>query len=390
MEITNISIRKILNSGGKPAIEATVVLGNQFTGVASAPSAIIAGKREVTTTNFQELENDVLETMKEDLIHHEYNQKDFDNILDHYMDSIGSDICLSLSLAFARAKAKETHQTLVEYIENETNIKSDYKAPCPLVAIFSGGVHGQKDGGSLQQIMLSVNEDDFNTSIGIILNIYNDIEKYLKEHDMFAELGNSSGFVVKNISIDEQFNLLSQTIKKYNYDNVSIAIDVAAEHLVDDHHYLYQNKTYTEEEFFQVIQDYKDKYPITFIEDPFDSDSKDAWIRFQSNNKDIDVVGDDLFATQSKYLNKEEANAMIIKMNQAGNLTNTLKTIIAAKQQGIKLCVSHRSYETEDTFMCDLAVATNSEYIKIGGPRRGDRIAKYNRMLKLVNISPSK
>ena len=384
MKITDIVLRKILNSGGKDAIEATVILEERFAGIASAPSAILAGKREVTSTDFNKLENDDLEKVKQTLINNEYSQKEIDRILDSFIDSVGSDICLSISLAFARAKAKAKNQTIIEYIENETNIKSNYKAPYPLVAIFSGGVHGKKDGGSLQQIMLSVNTNDFNKAINIILNIYNDIEKYLKENDMFVELGNSSGFVVKNISIDEQFELLSKTIKKYDYNNVSIAIDVAAEHLKIDNNYLYQNKLYTEDEFFDLIQDYKDKYNITFIEDPFDSDRKDTWIKFKNNNKDIDIVGDDLFATQSKYLDNAEANAMIIKMNQAGNLTNTLNTIVSAKEKNIKLCVSHRSYETEDTFMIDLAVATNSDYIKIGGPRRGDRISKYNRLLKII------
>ena len=384
MKITDIVLRKILNSGGNDAVEATIILEERFVGIASAPSAILAGGREVTSTDFNKLENEDLEKVKKTLINNEYSQKEIDKILDSFIDSIGSDICLSISLAFARAKSKSNNQTLIEYIENETNIKSNYKAPYPLVAIFSGGVHDNKDGGSLQQIMLSVNTNDFNKAISIILNIYNDIENYLKEHDMFVELGNSSGFVVKNISTDEQFELLSKTIKKYGCDNVSIAIDVAAEHLINGSYYIYQNNKYTEEEFYNLIQDYKNKYNITFIEDPFDSDKRDTWIKFKNNNKDIDIAADDLFATQSKYLDENEANTMIVKMNQAGNLTNTLATVLYARKKGIKLCVSHRSYETEDTFMIDLAVAVNSEYVKIGGPRRSDRIAKYNRLLNII------
>lgn len=385
LKIKEVKIRKILNSGGKPAIESSVILNKNIVGIASAPSAIVAGKREVFSTNITDDYNVSLNDMIIELKNvKKINQINFDNVLNKYLNTMGSDICLSLSLAFARALSKHKNISLIEYIENETQIKSKYKAPYPLVAIFSGGVHGEKDKGTLQQIMMSVNTNDFDKAIEIILNIYNDIEKYLKENDYYMDLGASSGFIVKNMTTEQQFDLLQNTIKKYNYENVSIAVDVASEHLKEKDYYIYQGKKYTDIDFAELLQNYKNKYNITFIEDPFDSAEKENWITFRNNNKDIDIVGDDLFATQSQYLDNNEANSIIIKMNQAGTLSKTLETIIQAKKSGIKLCVSHRSYETEDTFMCDLAVAVNSEYIKIGGPRRGDRISKYNRMLKII------
>lgn len=385
LKIKEVQIRKILNSGGKQAIESSVILNKNVVGIASAPSAIIAGKREVFSTNFTDdynvnLNNLITELKKIKKI----NQTNVNNVLNKYLNTMGSDICLSLSLAFARAFAKYKNISLIEYIENETQIKSEYKAPYPLVAVFSGGVHGKKDKGTLQQIMMSVNTNEFDKAIDIILNIYNDIEKYLKENDYYIDLGASSGFVVKNMTTEQQFDLLQNTIKKYNYENISIAIDVASEHLKENDYYIYQGKKYSDIEFAELLQNYKNKYNITFIEDPFDSDEKENWISFKNNNNDIDIVGDDLFATQAQYLDINEANSIIIKMNQAGTISKTLETIIQAKKMGIKLCVSHRSYETEDTFMCDLAVAVNSEYIKIGGPRRGDRVSKYNRMLKII------
>lgn len=386
LKIKQVKIKKILNSGGKPSIEASVILNKNIIGIASSPSAILAGKREVFSTNIAENDNTILKNLITELKHlKRINQVNVDNILNKYIDTLGSDICLSISLAFARALAKYKNISLIEYIENETQIKSKYKAPYPLVAVFSSGVHGKKDKGTLQQIMMSVNTNDFDKAIEIILNIYNDIEKHLKENDCYVDLGSSSGFIVKNITTEQQFDLLQNTIKKYNYENVSIAIDVAAEHLKENDYYVYQSKKYNNVEFTKLLQDYKDKYNLTFIEDPFDSDEKENWISFRNTNKNIDIVGDDLFATQSQYLDINEANSIVIKMNQAGTLSKTLETITQAKKLGIKLCVSHRSYETEDTFMCDLAVAVNSEYIKIGGPRRGDRIAKYNRLLTLTN-----
>jgi len=385
LKIKEVKIRKILNSGGKLAIESSVILNKDIVGIASAPSAIIAGKREVFSTNFTDDYNVSLSNLITELKNtKKINQINVDSILNKYLNTIGSDICLSLSLAFARALSKYKNISLIEYIENEAQIKSKYKAPYPLVAVFSGGVHGKQDKGTLQQIMMSVNTNDFDKAIEIILNIYNDIEKYLKENDYYMDLGASSGFVVKNMTTEQQFDLLQNTIKNYNYENVSIAIDVASEHLKENDYYIYQGKKYTDIDFAELLQNYKNKYNITFIEDPFDSDEKENWISFRNNNKDIDIVGDDLFATQSQYLDINEANSIIIKMNQAGTLSKTLETIIQAKKMGIKLCVSHRSYETEDTFMCDLAVAVNSEYIKIGGPRRGDRVSKYNRMLKII------
>lgn len=385
LKIKEIKIRKILNSGGKLAIESSVILNKNIIGIASAPSAIIAGKREVFSTNVTDIYSIKLNELIIELKNiKQLNQINIDNILNKYLNILGSDICLSLSLAFARALSKYKNLSLIEYIEKETQIKSNYKAPFPLVAVFSGGVHEKKDKGTLQQIMMSVNTNRFDSAIEIILNIYNDIEKYLKENDYYIDLGASSGFVVKNMTTEQQFNLLQNTIDKYNYDNVSIAIDVASEHLKENNYYVYQGKKYNDIQFAKLLQNYKNNYNITFIEDPFDSEEKENWISFRNNNKDIDIVGDDLFATQSQYLDINEANSIIIKMNQAGTLSKTLETIIKAKKTGIKLCVSHRSYETEDTFMCDLAVAVNSEYIKIGGPRRGDRVSKYNRMLKII------
>lgn len=386
LKIKQVKIRKILNSGGKPAIEASVILNKNIIGVGSSPSAIIAGKREVFSTNITDNDNISLKNLITDLkCLKRINQVNIDIILNKYMDTLGSDICLSISLAFARALAKYKNISLIEYIENETKIKSEYKTPYPLVAVFSGGVHGNKDKRTLQQIMMSVNTNNFNQAIDIILNIYNDIEKYLKENDYYMDLGASSGFVSKNMTTEQQFDLLRNTIKKYNYENVSIAIDVASEHLKENDYYVYQGKKYNNLEFTKLLQDYKDRYNLTFIEDPFDSGEKENWVSFKNNNKDIDIVGDDLFATQAQYLDINEANSIVIKMNQAGTLSKTLETITQAKKLGIKLCVSHRSLETEDTFLCDLAVAANSEYIKIGGPRRGDRIAKYNRLLTITN-----
>lgn len=384
MRIEKIYIRKILNSGGKSAVEVKVLLSSGHSGVASSPSALIPGIREVKATNCVGLDLDNIENLKRDLYKiRNINQNKLDMLLFSYIEKVGSDVTLAVSLAFARAISKYKNMSIVEYITSLTGLKSLYKAPYPIVAIFSGGVHSNK-ANSLQQIMISVNTNDFYKAIDIILNIYNTIENYLKANNMFVELGASSGFVVKNITVNEQFELLSNTISSLGYkDIVSIAIDVAAEHLKCNDSYRLENNLYSSQEFCHLIQNFIDNYNITFVEDPFDSSNIDEWKKLKNDNN-ILVVGDDLFATQKEYLNKEIANTIIIKMNQCGTLIKTLETISNAKESNLKLCVSHRSLETEDTFMCDLAVAINSEYIKIGGPRRMDRISKYNKILQLT------
>lgn len=190
--------------------------------------------------------------------------------------------------------------------------------------------------------------------------------------------------IVEDMTINEKFKMVLDTIKTLNYEKeVTIAIDVAAEHFFKEDIYIYQGKTMKSKELNDILNQYIEKYNITYIEDPFDSNDEMYWKKMQSEHKNISIVGDDLFATQDKYINSELANGIIIKMNQVGTLTGTINAFCKAKEENMTTCVSQRSIETEDTFMCDLAVALNATYVKIGGPRRGDRIAKYNRLLRL-------
>lgn len=386
MKIKNINIRQILNSGGKPAIEVKLTLNNRIYGIASSPSAIIPGKREVNTTEYNNLKSSSLLNFINKIYKiRNITQQKLDEYLNENIKEMGSDITLAISLAFARAIANSKKISLIHYITNLTNITSHNNSPYPLVAIFSGGVHSNNTKDSLQQIMITINTNNFNEAIDIILNIYNTIEKNLKENNYFVELGSSSGFIVKNINTEEQLTILTKTINDLGYKNiVSIAIDVAAEHLRYNNNYKFEDKTYSPDEFYNLIQYLVKEYSISFVEDPFDLNDQNQWIKLKNNNKDIIIVGDDLFSTQSQYINPNTANGIVIKMNQVGTLSKTLETIYTAKQNNIKLCVSHRSLETDDTFMCDLAVAINSEFIKIGGPRRNDRIVKYNRLLDIT------
>lgn len=390
IKITQINIRNILNSEGKEAFEVELITDNNLKAIASSPSAIIPGRRETITTNnvsksdLNEMINKIYKSKIE-------NQNDFDNILNNYMQILGSNICLPFSLAFARLMAQVQNITLIQYISKIADYNHEKESPIPLIAIFSGGVHDKKRSGSIQNIMISVNIHPFSKAVKVISEIYSYIENELKRKDVLKAYGASSGMIVEEMTVEEKFEMVVDVIKILQYEKeVSIAIDVAAEHFCKNEVYTYQGKNVSSEELKDILNQYIKKYNITYLEDPFDSDDNEYWKKMKSENKCIDLVGDDLFATQDKYINNKLANGMIIKMNQVGTLTGTIRAFKKAKQENMITCVSQRSIETEDTFMCDLAVALNTKYIKIGGPRRGDRIAKYNRLLRLEEYEKEK
>lgn len=383
MIIKNIQLYTILNSIGTTAIEVEITSLKGHQTYASSPSAIIPGKRESKTTI--NIDNKLFHKLTQELVNIELKQEDLDNILKRYLNVLGSDICLSISLAFARLNAIEEECTLCAYISKQLSYNTKYKFPSPMVTLFSGGVHSHKK--TIQNIMIVANENSFSENIRITSDIYSHVEKYLNSHNIFLGYGQSSGLITDSLNTKQKLELVSDIIyskKDYN-TKISIALDIAAEHLLDNHKKLYSldGNFFTGNEIFSLLQQYINDFPISFVEDPFDPNDTELWKNFLSKNNNIQVVGDDLFATQCQFLDSQLANGIIIKMNQAGTLSETLKTVQRAKSLGMTFCVSHRSIETEDTFMCDLGVAMDANYIKIGGPRRGDRISKYNRMLRL-------
>lgn len=383
IKIKKIKFRKILNSAGRVTFEIEMIDEKGIKAVASSPSAIKAGKREVATT--KEFNASSIDSLVSEIYGKEIKtQKEFDSIVNQYIKEVGSDICLSLSLAFARIMSQREEMTLVEYIAQIANYKTKNIVPKALVTIFSGGVHNERNTGSIQNIMISVNITPFSEAIIPIVEIYTDIEKQLKEKNILEGYGTSSGMLVSGMTTDKKFQMVLHTIKRLGYEKkVTIAIDVAAEHFFKNNIYEYQGESLNSNEMKQIIMNYKERYNLTYIEDPFAPNDEKKWCEFKTENSEIAIVGDDLFATQNQYINTNLANGIIIKMNQVGTLTGSIETFKRAKEENMITCISHRSIETEDTFMCDLAVALEADYIKIGGPRRGDRISKYNQLLRL-------
>ena len=384
IKVMNVKLRKILNSVGSFAYEAEVTLEGEYSGIASSPSAIVPGIRE---KRISQSNSTVLEIGE--INGNYFDQSSLDKLLENKIESLGTDITLSISMAFARAMCKAQGISLVEYITSLISLPQHLTQITPLVPIFSAGVHAPWLHGSLQQIMLKVSDKEFTSTVKIIQNIYDSIEQFLISSNKYIGLAASSGFLTKDLTPDDEFCILTNFIDKSPYkDNLSIAIDVAAEHLKQDDEYIYFNTKYTASDFEHLLIKYVNAYPITYVEDPFDSRNKSNWtsLRHCISGK-AEIFTDDYSATQSKYLDSRVSDGAIIKMKQVGTLSSTLLMINKARKMGLKTCVSHRSCETEDTFICDLAVATCSDYIKIGGLRRGDRVEKYNRLLRIYGLS---
>lgn len=383
IKIEKVKVRKILNSVGNFTFEIEIVDKEGRKATASSPKAIQSGKREAIIT--KELNIYIFNQLIDKLCEKEIeSQKQFDTLIYEYINQLGSDICLSLSLAFARIMAQKEQISLVKYIAKIALYNTNYKMPKPLVTVFSGGVHNTKNKDTIQNIMLSINKEPFSKAIIPIQEIYTKIEQQLKEKGQLRGYGASSGMLVNNMTTEQKFEMAFDAIKKLGYEKeVTLAIDVAAEHFFRNHKYEYEGKERTPKELKEIITNYKEKYNLTYIEDPFDSEDEQMWYEFKKENTNLAIVGDDLFATQNQYIDVNLANGIIIKMNQIGTLSGTIETFMRAKKENMITCVSHRSIETEDTFMCDLAVAFDADYIKIGGPRRGDRIIKYNQLLRL-------
>jgi enolase 1/2/3 len=258
--------------------------------------------------------------------------------------------------------------------------------PHPLVNMFSGGIHGDRGHLPFQQIMVIPEFGSIQDDICAALTIYESVERRMADKGLILGYSASSGLMVGQ-PYEALLEQLSRQISDLGMSsNAFIGVDVAAEHLrTADGRYEFSGRLLRGEELASVHHDLIDRYPIRFLEDPFDPDDVDLWRSFTREVADRSwVIGDDLFATNADYISKGLASGILLKMNQVGTLTATLGAAEAARNADMILCISHRSGETEDAAMCDLAVAVGARFIKVGGPRRGDRTVKYNQLIRLA------
>ena len=388
--VDTITVRTILNSQGGRSFEANLRLEDGSIGFGAAARAIIPGRRERDLTASEQLGTQKnaphIVELREYLKGRSFeSQRDFDALFSEggQFAKVGADVALALSLAYCRAQARSCGCSLKDQLVSLTDLEPGM--PYPLVNVFSGGEHGGHI--SYQQLMIIPQHDRIHDNVETTLQIYGEIEKMVTSKGMVEGYSASSGMLTTSSDLRELFDIMANTVERLGFsDQVMLGTDVAAEHLEQgDGTYLVGDKIMTSEELAAYHRGFLDDYNFYFYEDPFGPDDEAPWraLTEYAPSSTI-IVGDDLFATNVKNIDPELASGILLKMNQVGTVTGTLDAAVAARKAGMKLIVSHRSKETEDTAMADLAVAVGAELIKVGGPRRGDRIAKYNQLIRLA------
>ena len=400
MKITNIIAREVLDSRGNPTVEVEVVLENGIKESAIVPSGASTGEREALELRDNDdryngkgvlkAVDNVNTIIKNKLIGiNVFEQQKIDDImlkLDGTVNKnkLGANAILGVSLACLRAAAKAKGVELYQYVGSE------YVLPIPMMNILNGGAHADNN-LDFQEFMIVPLKDTFRESLRIATEVFHTLKNILKEKNLSTGVGDEGGFAPNLKENKEGLDLIVEAITKAGYvpgKDIAIALDVAASEFYKDGMYNLEGKTLSTELLIKYYLDLVEKYPIVSIEDPFDQNDWDGFSEFTKLVGDrIQIVGDDLFVTNKKYLqegiDKNAGNAILIKLNQVGTVTETLETIKLARENGYRTIISHRSGETEDTSIADLAVGLALCQIKTGSLSRSERIAKYNRLLRI-------
>ncbi|MBQ8412640.1 MAG: phosphopyruvate hydratase [Lachnospiraceae bacterium] len=412
-KIKHVSAREIIDSRGNPTVEVEVITESGASAIASVPSGASTGEYEAHELRDEEKRymgkgvekavTNVNTRISDRLIGlNVYDQAGIDKLLKEAdgtknKSKYGANAILGVSLAVARAAANSLRIPLYRYIGG-TNAKD---LPLPMMNIMNGGCHADNT-VDLQEFMIApVGADSFKNCLLMCSEIYHTLKKLLSEKNLSTGVGDEGGFAPDLGSSAEVLDYLVEAIKQAGYkpyDEVKIAIDAAASELYDESKDLYYfpgeskmsgREIYrNSEEMVQYYEELIKNYPIYSIEDGLDENDMKGWkvLTYRLGDK-IQLVGDDLFVTNTDRLSKgiEDgiANAILIKYNQIGTLTEALDAIEMAKRAGYNTVISHRSGETEDSFIADLSVAVNAKQIKTGAPCRGERTAKYNQLLRI-------
>ena len=404
MKIKLVKGRQVFDSRGNPTVEAEVFLDNGISASAISPSGASTGAFEAhelrdknenkflgKSVNFaiENINNKISSKLSGQ---ESNNQKNIDQILidldgSENKTNLGANAMLAVSLANSKCAALNNKKPLFK------NLGSDFSLPIPLMNIINGGAHADND-LNIQEFMIRPDSArNFMDAIEKCYVVIQNLKKLLKSHDMLTNVGDEGGFA-PSIKTNEQaleliVNAIEKSKRKPGKDLV-ICLDVAANELINDKgEYSIQSKNFTSVD--DNINYYKKliaNYPIKSIEDPFAEEDWDSWKKITSQiGSKVQIVGDDLFVTNAKRLNKgikeKSANCILVKPNQIGTLSETLEVISIARAASFNTIISHRSGDTEDTFIADLASATMSSQIKTGSLARSERVAKYNRLLRI-------
>jgi len=392
--IISVHAREILDSRGNPTIEADVTLASGAAGRAAVPSGASTGEHEAVELRDGDQKRfggkGVLEAVKNvNEIAVDYAMMDADGTPNK--SHLGANAILSVSLAVARAGAQDAGLPLYRYLGGPVS----HVLPVPMMNILNGGAHAANTVDSQEFMVVPIGADTFPEGLRIGVEVFHALKKVLAKRGLSTAVGDEGGFAPDLPNDEAALEVIMAAIQAAGYEagkDVAIALDVAASELYADGKYTFKKSkggTKTSEEMVALYKGWCDRYPIVSIEDGLAGDDWTGWARLtEALQERVQLVGDDLFCTNVERLARgiEEgvANAILIKVNQIGTLTETLQCIELARGNGYGAVISHRSGETEDTFIADLAVGTGVGQIKTGSASRTDRVAKYNQLLRIA------
>lgn len=405
IKIEKVRGYEILDSRGNPTVKAEVMLSDGCVGIASVPSGASTGINEAVELRdgnegrfggngvTKAVNNVNIEICKAVTSANTIDQGRIDSLMINLdgtdnKSRLGANAILAVSLALAKAAASHYRMPLYKYIGGvSANVM-----PVPMMNILNGGAHAANNIDIQEFMIMPVGADTFAESLRMGTEVYHSLKAVLKKKGLSTAVGDEGGFAPDLSSEEEAIECIIEAIEKagYNTDKIKIALDAASSEWYKDGRYYLPKRgvSYETKELIYYWEKLAEKYPIISIEDPLGEEDWSGWTEITSSlGKKMQLVGDDLFVTNSTYLERgikeNAANAILIKLNQIGTLTETLDAIKKAHSAGYKAIISHRSGETEDTTIADLAVGTNAGQIKTGAPCRSDRVAKYNRLLRI-------
>ena len=402
-DIMHIFAREILDSRGNPTVEVEVLLSDDSVGVAAVPSGASTGEHEAhelrdgderyggkgvlkAVKNVNEAIADRLDAYEAD------DQRLIDNTMIELdgtdnKKNLGANAMLGASMAVAKAAAKSANLPLFRYIGGP----NAHILPVPMMNILNGGAHADS-GVDVQEFMIApIGAETFSEALRMGTEVYHALKSVISSKGLSTGLGDEGGFAPSVDSTKAALDLIVEAIEKAGYklgDDVALALDVASSEFYKNGTYNFEGGQHSAEEMIKVYEDLVEQYPIVSIEDPLDENDWDGYVTLTEQLGDkVQIVGDDFFVTNPKRLaegiEKKAANALLVKVNQIGTLTETFDAVELAHRNGYRTMMSHRSGETEDTTIADLAVALSCGQIKTGAPARSERVAKYNRLLRI-------
>lgn len=409
-KIVKVVGREIMDSRGNPTVEADVYLESGHMGRAAAPSGASTGSREAlelrdgdtsrylgkgVETAVANINGAIAEALSGiDAI----NQEAVDNIMlkldgTDNKEKLGANAILAVSLAVAKAAALSKGIELYEHIANLNNTSGKYSMPLPMMNILNGGEHADNN-VDIQEFMIQpVGAESFKEGLRMGAEVFHALKKVLQKRGLSTAVGDEGGFAPNLSSNEEALQVIVEAVENAGYkmgSDITLALDCAASEFYRDGKYELsgEGKSFTAEEFADYLAELCDRYPIISIEDGLDESDWDGWkVLTEKLGSKVQLVGDDLFVTNTRILkegiDKSIANSILIKFNQIGSLTETLAAIAMAREAGYSAVISHRSGETEDATIADLAVGTAAGQIKTGSLCRSDRVAKYNQLLRI-------